>query len=246
MCRHLAYIGPPVRIGSLLLDAPHSLRRQAHAPRLMHRRHENPDGWGVAWYEPGRDEPVRYRTTVSLEHDRAFADADARASSMLAAVRLASPGLALERDNTAPFMRGALAFSLNGYGFRDGREARLRAAVPRERAARLEGDTDSEVLFALVLERLEAGATTSEALRDVTVLAEPDDDLHLNLLLTDGHAITATTWGNSLFTRDTGDTVLVASEPLDEDAGWTRVPERSVVEARPGAVTVTSLESVPR
>ena len=246
MCRHLAYVGPPVRIGSLLLDAPPSLRRQTHAPRLMHVRHANPDGWGVAWYEREDDQPTRYRTTVSLRIDREFTAAETHASSLLAAVRLASPGLALERDNTAPFVSGSLAFSLNGYGFRDGREARLRAALPHERAARLEGDSDTEVLFALVLERLESGATAGEALRDVTALAEPDDDLHLNLLLTDGRAIAATAWGNSLFTRDAGDAVLVASEPLDEDAGWTRVPERSLVEAQPGAVTITRLEGGPR
>lgn len=246
MCRHLAYVGPPARIGSLLLDAPHSLRRQTHAPRLMHARHENPDGWGVAWYEHDDDRPTRYRTTVSLEVDREFTAAETEASSLLAAVRLASPGLALERDNTAPFVSGPLAFSLNGYGFRDGREARLRAALPQKRAQLLEGDTDSEVLFALVLDRLESDATPAEALRDVTALTEPDDDLHLNLLLTNGHTITATAWGNSLFTRDAGDAVLVASEPLDEDAGWTRVPERSLVEARPGAVTITGLERTPR
>ena len=246
MCRHLAYLGSPVRIGALLIDAPHSLRRQAYAPRLMHWGHENHDGWGVAWYEPDRAEPMHYRTVVSLQHDRGFAAAGQVASSLLAAVRLASPGLALERDNTAPFVRGSIAFSLNGYGFADGREPRLRAALPRARAEQLEGDTDTEVLFALVLERLESGLAANEALRDVTTLAEPDGSVRLNLLLTDGNRITATTWGNSLFTRSSGPAVVVASEPLDDEPGWTRVPDRSLVDAAPGTVTITSLEMSSR
>ena len=29
MCRHLAYLGPPASLRSLLIDPPHSLYRQA-------------------------------------------------------------------------------------------------------------------------------------------------------------------------------------------------------------------------
>ncbi|MCW2891410.1 MAG: hypothetical protein JWO75_899, partial [Actinomycetia bacterium] len=35
MCRHLAYLGPPASLRSLLIDPPHSLYRQAWAPRLQ-------------------------------------------------------------------------------------------------------------------------------------------------------------------------------------------------------------------
>ncbi len=38
MCRHLAYLGPPVPLAALLLDPPHSLLRQSWAPRGHARR----------------------------------------------------------------------------------------------------------------------------------------------------------------------------------------------------------------
>ncbi|MEV4728171.1 ergothioneine biosynthesis protein EgtC, partial [Micromonospora humida] len=71
MCRHLAYLGPPVTLRSLLYDPPHSLVRQSWAPRDMRGGGTvNVDGFGVGWYpgtgRPGGDDgrggaPVRYR-----------------------------------------------------------------------------------------------------------------------------------------------------------------------------------------
>ena len=33
MCRHLAYLGPPVTLRSVLIDPPHGLYRQSWEPR---------------------------------------------------------------------------------------------------------------------------------------------------------------------------------------------------------------------
>jgi glutamine amidotransferase len=63
----------------------------------------------------------------------------------------------------------------------------------------------------------------------------------LNLLLTDGTTIAATTWGDTLSWRADHRGVLVASEPSDDDAGWTDVADRSLVLASPDGVTVTDL-----
>ena len=53
MCRHLAYLGPPVPLRALLFDPPHSLVRQSWAPRDMRGGGTiNADGFGVGWY-PG-------------------------------------------------------------------------------------------------------------------------------------------------------------------------------------------------
>ena len=55
MCRHLAYLGPPVPLAALLLEPPHALLRQSWAPRDMRGGGTvNADGFGVGWYpEPG-------------------------------------------------------------------------------------------------------------------------------------------------------------------------------------------------
>lgn len=52
MCRLAAYVGPPVPLSALLYDPPHSLDRQAYAPREMLSGHVNVDGTGVAWWPP--------------------------------------------------------------------------------------------------------------------------------------------------------------------------------------------------
>jgi gamma-glutamyl hercynylcysteine S-oxide hydrolase len=59
VCRHLAYVGEPVRLADLLLTPPHSLLRQSWAPRDMRRGGTvNADGFGVGWYpaEPGAND----------------------------------------------------------------------------------------------------------------------------------------------------------------------------------------------
>ncbi|MFD6351027.1 class II glutamine amidotransferase domain-containing protein [Nocardia tengchongensis] len=51
MCRHLAYLGPPTPVGSLLTQGPHSLRTQSWAPREMRGGGTiNADGFGIAWW----------------------------------------------------------------------------------------------------------------------------------------------------------------------------------------------------
>ncbi|WP_330184961.1 class II glutamine amidotransferase [Nocardia sp. NBC_01503] len=53
MCRHLAYLGPPVPVGDLLTRGPHSLRTQSWAPRDMRGGGTiNADGFGIAWWTP--------------------------------------------------------------------------------------------------------------------------------------------------------------------------------------------------
>ena len=52
MCRHLAYLGPPASLRSVLIDPPHGLYRQAWAPRRQRHGTVNADGFGVGWYAP--------------------------------------------------------------------------------------------------------------------------------------------------------------------------------------------------
>ncbi len=172
MCRHLAYLGEPVTLATLVIDPEQSLRRQVTAPRFQHDGRHNRDGFGVGWYEStDAAEPLRYRTTRSLDADDRFAREarQARATVLLAAVRSATPGSAIDERGNAPFADGPWLFSLNGAvgGFRDGLERELRSRVTPGRAQGIEGDTDSETLFALTLDRLDAGATAAEALADV-------------------------------------------------------------------------------
>jgi gamma-glutamyl hercynylcysteine S-oxide hydrolase len=238
MCRHLAYVGPPVTLEKLIVKPKHSLLQQSFAPRYQTHGTINADGFGVGWYDRDkRVEPARYRTTRQIWADLSFASIAGLVSSnaVLAAVRSASPGMPVEETSTPPFTEGPWLFSHNGFvpGFRSGVGRELRRKVSETRAHGILGATDSELLFALALDRLDAGTPPADALVSVVDLVEEVTTARLNLLLTDGERIAATACRNSLFVFDdrqlTG-AVVVASEPYDDDAGWEVVKDGSVVE----------------
>ena len=238
MCRHLAYVGPSVTLKKLIIEPKHSLLQQSFAPRYQTHGTINADGFGVGWYDRDkRLEPARYRTTRPIWADLSFASIAGLVSSnaVLAAVRSASPGMPIEETSTPPFTEGPWLFSHNGFvpGFRTGVGRELRRKVSETRALGIAGATDSELLFALVLDRLDAGTPPADALVSVIGLVEELTTARLNLLLTDGERVAATACRNSLFVLDnrplTG-AVVVASEPYDDDAGWEAVKDGSVVE----------------
>jgi glutamine amidotransferase len=246
MCRLLAYLGPTATLGSLLCAPPHALVTQAYAPR--HQRHGriNADGFGVGWYAPDvRPEPARYRTTTPMWADNSFASIAGVVSSgaIVAAVRNASPGLPVDESCTAPYVRERWLFAHNGrvQGFPGEVAVRLRHALSDRRTAELQGVTDSEVLFALVLDRIDAGASAPAAVSAVVrEVLDVAPESRLNLCLSDGESVIATACGDSLFTltdRDQ-DAIVIASEPYDDEPGWTPVPDGSFLVA-----TRTTLET---
>jgi len=114
--------------------------------------------------------------------------------------------------------------------------------VSDTRAAGIEGASDSEVLFALVLDRLDAGADPGTALSEVVaIIGEVTAPNRLNMVLTDGQRLAATAWGDSLFVLDSDKGVVVASEPYDDDPRWKPVPGGSLVGADASGTTVTPL-----
>jgi glutamine amidotransferase len=232
VCRHLAYLGPPVPLAAFLYDPPQSLVRQSWAPRQQRYGTINADGYGVGWYQPSvRPQPARYRRAGPMWADRSLESLSALVSSgaILAAVRSATPPAPIEESGAAPFTSGNWLFSLNGMV--TGGAAALRTRVSEHRQGGIEGASDAEMVFALLLDRLDGGASPEAALTDVVTTV----DGRLNLLLTDGSALWATAWGDSLWWRsgpgpEAG--AVVASEPLDDDPAWAPVPDRSLVTAR--------------
>ena len=53
MCRHLAYLGPPVSLARLVLTPAHGLYEQSWAPRRQTHGVVNADGFGLGWYPEG-------------------------------------------------------------------------------------------------------------------------------------------------------------------------------------------------
>jgi len=248
MCRFVCYLGPPVTLAAVVLDPPYSLKRQAFAPRHQRVGAINADGFGVGWYDHARrPEPARYRTARPIWADRSFASLGGlvTSSAVVAAVRDATPPSPVEETGSQPFTSGRWLFAHNGkvegWGIDPAVKAALRRPLSDERAAAIEGAADSEVLFALALDRLDAGLSAPDALAAVVAAATAIAPSKLNLLLTDGHRVTATASGDSLFVLEGPASVVVASEPYDDDPGWRRVPEGSMVEGGPGWVSTVLL-----
>ncbi|MFI8961755.1 ergothioneine biosynthesis protein EgtC [Streptomyces sp. NPDC053493] len=246
MCRHLAYVGPPVALGELLLRPAHSLEHQSWAPDTQVSGVVNADGFGVGWYADGDPVPARYRRAGPIWGDLGFRDLArvVRTRALLAAVRGATLPGADKEAAAAPFAADRWLFSHNGAvpGW-PGSLAPVAATLPAAELLALEARTDSALVWALVLHRLRAGDAPDRALADtVREVAEAAPGARLNLLLTDGQVVAATTWGDSLcFSAAPGRTV-VASEPYDDDPGWTAVPDRTVLLASRTDVSLTPLK----
>ena len=284
MCRHLAYLGPPVTLRAAIIDPPYGLYRQAWAPRMMRNSGTmNVDGFGVGWYADGDPVPARYRRAGPIWADPSFADLTrvTRSRALLAAVRDASAGTEPGASACAPYGADHWLFSHNGTltGW-PGSAAGLAATLSPLELLSLDARVDSALLWALTLHQLRAGATPEEALAAVIGLLDVAEVTgRFNFLLTDGVTIAATAAGHTLWYRQTpprapdngrpghgdrgngdrghGDpghgvahgggpvSVVVASEPADEEPGWIEVPDRSLLTATPAAVRVRSLATPP-
>ncbi|MEV6416871.1 class II glutamine amidotransferase [Kribbella sp. NPDC051718] len=270
MCRHLAYLGPPVSLASLILDPPHSLYRQSWAPSDMRGGGSvNADGFGLGWYpdaapgsaaatgspaSPGRSVgpagagaadgrvPVRYRRSVPIWADESLPGlaGSIRSGAVLAAVRNGTVGAPLTEIAVAPYTRDQWLFSHNGLisGW-PGSVSKLAEGLPVSELLTLEAPMDSALLWALVQDRLHLGAPEAVAsvVRDVAAVAP---ESRLNLLLTDGEQIVATTWTHSLWVRRATDSVAVSSEPWTSE-GWEEIPDRSLLLATKSTLAVTPL-----
>jgi glutamine amidotransferase len=246
MCRHLAYLGTAVPLSGLLLTPPHALVRQSWAPQDMRGGGTiNADGFGVGWYLPDAVEPVRYRRGVPMWTDTTLPAlaAATRSEAVLAAVRSASVGMPVVETAAAPFGEGPWLFSHNGVvaGW-PGSMVPLAERLPTRDLLTLDAPTDAALLWALVRDRLRAGVPMAQAAaRTVAEVTAAAPGSRLNLLLTDGHQVVATTAGHTLSVRTHADSVLVSSEPLDSEAGWQPVPDGCLLVADRSACDITPL-----
>lgn len=237
MCRLFGMSAGHARVSATfwLLDSPDSLRRQSHA---------NPDGTGLGTFdEHGR--PVVEKQPLAAWHDPAFASEarERRSSTFVAHVRHSS-GSAPIPDNTHPFEQDGRLFAHNGVV--EGLPALERHLG--EAMSLVQGDTDSERLFALVTaETREAGGDVGVGIERALgwvarhlpvyavnlVLVTPTDlwacrypDTHALWLLDRRDPAAGLDHRSEAGTRVVSDelgeapSVVVASERLDDDPGW--------------------------
>ena len=213
MCRLVGIVASEItEFGLVLKEAPRSLARLSR---------EHPDGWGVAAHggpdsipPPSERSPhqgiwrVHKGTDPAGECDRFLEVASRSAGTVLIAhVRQKTVG-PTSLANTHPFVQSGWVFAHNGTLVD---HASLRAQTSAARLAQVRGDTDSEVLFAFLLTRLDqAGlthvASSAGAREEATrVIAGAAAELRarkagaFNFLLSDGASCFVHRFGRSLF-----------------------------------------------
>ncbi|MFV8048800.1 ergothioneine biosynthesis protein EgtC [Mycobacterium sp. 48b] len=227
MCRHIGWLGAPRSVASLMLDPPQGLLVQSYAPRRQKHGLMNADGWGAGFFDDGV--PRRWRSDKPLWGDASFASVAPALSSgcVVAAVRSATIGMPIEPSASAPFTDGQWLLSHNGVVDR--------AVLPLTAAA--ESTVDSAVLAALIFSR--GLDSLGDTIAEVGAL---DPNARLNILAANGSRMLATTWGDTLSMLRLPDGVVLASEPYDDDPGWSDIPDRHLVHVSDSHVELTPLK----
>ena len=214
MCRILAYLGEPLPVEDLLFATDNSLVRQSYSPRLMNT-FLNLGGFGMKAWDPASlrpEQPFSYRTTTLPTFDRNLRLISGKIAStcLVAHVRgVTYSGEAIVADtNLHPFhFAGARVVLAHNGHLRQ--FARMRYAlvehVRPELAQCIEGTTDSEWIYALVLSQLDdpygvpeadelAQATTGalRILRRVRAEHGIDTSSPVNLCISTGSSVVAT------------------------------------------------------
>jgi glutamine amidotransferase len=227
MCRHIGWLGRPVSVASLILEPAYGLVVQSYSPRRQKHGLMNADGWGVGFFD-GRT-PRRWRSATPMWGDASLTSVAPalRSDCIVAAVRSASVGMAIEPSASAPFTDGQWLLSHNGLVDRD--------VLPL--SAQAEATNDSALLAALIFDRGldNLGDTILE-------VAAADPNARLNILAANGSAMLATTWGDTLSVLQRADGIVVASEPYDDDPAWQEVPDRHLVAVEDGRVSLNPLK----
>lgn len=250
MCRLAAYVGPPRSLHELWLAPPHNLVVQSYAPREMSGALLNADGFGMAWFTGLADDPALYRSVLPLWGDENVPRMARHLVSgcALANVRSATPGMGVQTSNVSPFVRGRWAFTHNGVvrSLRESVLRKIRDGLDDAQYAAIEGNTDSEHLFAHLASRLatlapddDPSPTLRAAMAELEELVRSTGaSALLNFVLTDGRWVLALRHAvgelaPSLYRRariDGG--IEIASEPLDAH-GWVSFEPGSLVVVTP-------------
>jgi glutamine amidotransferase len=214
MCRVLAYLGEPISLEHVLFETDSSLVRQSYSPRMM-AAFLNLAGFGmVAWDRRSirTEDPFTYRVTTLPAFDRNLHALAAKLAPtcLVAHVRgiTYSAREMISEANLHPFRfpRARVALAHNGHLREFGRmRYDLIRHVRPELASEIEGTTDSEWIYALVLSQLEdpygvpepreladAAVSALRVLREVRARHGIDTSSPVNLCLTTGHALVAT------------------------------------------------------
>jgi predicted glutamine amidotransferase len=203
MCRLLGIVASePTDFKIVLREAPRSMA-------ALSREHR--DGWGIAVFdEDARGWCLEKGVACASEDERFHQLAvGSRGELLVAHIRQKTVG-ETSLVNTHPFERGRWLFAHNGT-VKDA--AWIQRHTSRERLAEVRGETDSELLFAWLLTRLDEAGVADQPASDATDHAigtaaraarEHAGFGAFNFLLSDGATTYAHRFGRTMYLLDRG------------------------------------------
>jgi len=241
MCRFTAYVGPSIALERIVVLPKHSLLEQSQNATEA-KLSVNGDGFGIAWYTD-QTSPGLYRDVLPAWSDGNLTSLCRMVTSrlFLAHVRASTQG-ETSRENCHPFTHNNWSFMHNGQIGDFNRVRRsLEATLPDQLYAAKRGNTDSELLFLLLLANgLEQDPfnAVNETIRQLTdVQQQLTTPNRISCAMSDGKSVFAFRYSSdqrspSLYIGsdlDSGGCVL-ASEPLEtKHDRWKAVPDQSFV-----------------
>ncbi len=235
MCRALAYLGEPLPLRRVLFETDSNLVQQSYSPRMMNT-FLNLAGFGMAAWDPASahpDEPFLYRSTTLPGFDRNLRGLGTKLepTCLLAHVRgvTFADDVHVDGANLHPFRFPGTRVTLahNGH-LRDFRRMRYELVqhVRPEFSQQIEGTTDSEWIYALVLSELDdpfgtpgvdelasAIVRALRVVREVRARAGIDVSSPVNLFAATGEALVVTRFSFDYGWYPPGDTMLETDLP---------------------------------
>lgn len=209
MCRLLAYKGTSIAIDELLYKPKNSLINQSINAREIEEP-LNGDGFGIGWFtQEISPEPATFVSLNPAWSNRNLRNLAPKIKTecLIAHVRAASVGEVSE-SNCHPFQYKSLLMAHNGgveEFFKIKRD--IRAGLSDELYNWIKGQTDSEHLFACLVNRIltehktittdsvmEAFEYTFALVKKLMAKHQIKEPAYLNMVVTNGHFIVATRW----------------------------------------------------
>ncbi|KFI12732.1 MULTISPECIES: class II glutamine amidotransferase [Vibrio] len=252
MCRWLAYQGESIYLDELVYEPEHSLVHQSLDARKAVTR-VNADGFGLGWYTE-RDTPGQFHEVLPAWGDENLRSLThhIRSHRFMAHVR-SSTGTQVSRSNCHPFIIDNWMFLHNGQiGEFERVKYELQSQLPESLFLKRMGTTDSELIFLLMLHNglceqpVEAIRKTIIDISQMLKSKGIEEPLKASICISDGAQFWAVRYSSdddapTVFIRQEGANIALASEPLEKSSGWKAVLPQSILEIKGDAVTLYAI-----
>lgn len=240
MCRWLAYQGESIYLDKLVYEPEHSLVHQSLEARKAVTR-VNADGFGLGWYTE-RDTPGQFHEVLPAWGDENLRSLThhIRSHRFMAHVR-SSTGTHVSRSNCHPFMSENWMFLHNGQigGFEQVKFELERQLCESLFLKRM-GTTDSELIFLLMLQNglkdnpVEAIKVTLSMIATLMESKQIEEPLKASICISDGNQFWVVRYSSdqeapTVFIKQDGANVVLASEPLEKSPQWKQVSPQSIL-----------------